>query len=71
MIYSYYIAFNVVIICITYCTNHYLLFTFLLGVDRLSAPILSILLISAIFKTDLPIYLFFFFYNANKHTIYR
>ncbi len=38
------------------------------GVDRLSAPILSILPISAIFKTDLPIYIFFY---ANKHTIYR
>ncbi len=51
-----------------------------LGVDRLSAPILSILPIIDIghFKTDLPIiiiiyiYIYIiFFYYANKHTIYR
>ncbi len=43
-----------------------------LGVDRLTAPILSILPISAIFKTDLLIISFIYFlYNANKHTIYR
>ncbi len=44
----------------------------LLGVDRLSAPILSIFTIIDIGhrQTDLPI-IFFIFYYANKHTIYR
>ncbi len=50
-----------------------------LGVDRLSAPILSILPIIDIghfqnIFADIIFYnffFFFFFYNANKHTIYR
>ncbi len=44
----------------------------LLGVDRLSAPILSILPIIDIghFQNRFADN-FFFFYNANKHTIYR
>ncbi len=48
----------------------------MLGVDRLSAPILSILPIIDIghFKNrfaDNIFFFFFFFFNANKHTIYR
>ncbi len=47
-----------------------------LGVDRLSAPILSILPIIDIghFKNRFADIFFFFiiiFFNANKHTIYR
>ncbi len=50
---------------------------FSLGVDRLSAPILSILPIIDIghFKNrfaDFYFFIFFFiFFNANKHIIYR
>ncbi len=45
----------------------------LLGVDRLSAPILSILPIIDIghFQNIFADNFFFFCYNANKHTIYR
>ncbi len=44
-----------------------------LGVDRLSAPISSILPIIDIghFKNRFADNFFFFFFNANKHTIYR
>ncbi len=44
-----------------------------LGVDRLSVPILSILPIIDIghFQNRFADYYYFFFYNANKHTIYR
>ncbi len=44
-----------------------------IGVDRLSAPILSILPIIDIghFQNRFADNLLFFFYNANKHTIYR
>ncbi len=54
---------------------------YMVGVDRLSAPILSILPIidighfQNIFADNFFLYFFFiiyiFFYNANKHTIYR
>ncbi len=44
-----------------------------LGVDRLSVPILSILPIIDIghFKNRFADNFFFFFFYANKHTIYR
>ncbi len=45
---------------------------FLIGVDRISAPILSILAIIDIghFQNRFAD-IIFYFYNANKHTIYR
>ncbi len=50
-----------------------LIYVYVLGVDRLSAPILSILPIIDIghFQNIFADNVFFFFNNANKHTIYR
>ncbi len=58
---------------LTSFSKHLLKMGVRVGVDRLSAPILSILPIIDIghFKNRFADNVFFFFFNATKHTIYR